>query len=161
MTQRASTYSHFGVVTGVLTSYLICSSLGALCYYLAAHPSTQRKLQAELDAHAPLELSDDSDMVINYQQVKGLPYLNACIKEIMRLHSTVGTGLPRVVPPGKAFTFGGETFKEGSVISVPSFTTNRASVWGPDAAEFRPERWLEDQASSFSKYYVPFSLGPR
>ncbi|KDN35429.1 hypothetical protein RSAG8_11567, partial [Rhizoctonia solani AG-8 WAC10335] len=53
------------------------------------------------------------------------------------------------------------TFKAGSVISVPSYTTNRSSVWGNDAEEFRPERWMDDHAGSFNKYFVPFSFGPR
>jgi benzoate 4-monooxygenase len=149
------------------------SSLGALCYYMATHPHAQRQLQAELDTHVPLEPAAEDDeyndsslpqanVVANFEQVKGLPYLNACIKEAMRLHTTVsGTGMQRVVPPGKTFTFAGETFKEGSIVSVPSFTTNRAGIWGSDATEFRPERWLEDSSGKLGKYHIPFSLGPR
>lgn len=148
------------------------NSLSALSYHLATHPEVQRKLQAELDLHIPIESSQEtedeadtllppSDGVVEYEKIKNLPYLNACVKEALRLHSTVGTGLPRVVPSGKTFSFGGETFKAGSIISVPSFTTNRSSVWGSDAEEFRPERWLEEGSGSFNKYFVPFSVGPR
>ncbi|KAJ1300380.1 hypothetical protein OPQ81_005199 [Rhizoctonia solani] len=148
------------------------NTLSSLCYHLAISPEIQRKLQAELDRHIPYLSSDESgnkgelivppyDAVAEYDDIKNLPYLNACVKEALRLHSTVGTGLPRVVPPGKTITVAGQTFKEGSVISVPSYTTNRLSVWGEDAAEFRPERWLEDNAGSFNKYFVPFSVGPR
>ncbi|KAG8705238.1 hypothetical protein FRC11_009212, partial [Ceratobasidium sp. 423] len=96
-----------------------------------------------------------------YEQIKNLPYLNACVKEALRIHSTIGTGLPRVVPTGRALAVAGQTFKAGSVISVPSYTTNRSSVWGSDASEFRPERWLDENAGSLNKYFVPFSLGPR
>lgn len=147
--------------------------MSALTYYLAKHPDVQHRLQVELDAHVPAQLSQEeteeqdglvlppADVVVDYEHVKSLPYLNACIKEALRLHSAFGLGLPRIVPPGKTFTFGGETFKAGSVVSVPSFTTNRASVWGTDAEEFRPERWLEDTSASLNKYYVPFSTGSR
>ncbi|CAE6430165.1 unnamed protein product [Rhizoctonia solani] len=140
------------------------NTLSGLCYNLAIHPECQQKLQKELDTHIPLALekSDDPlDIVARYEDIKHLPYLNACIKEIHRFQSVVGTGLPRVVPPGKTFTFRGETFKAGSVISVPSFTTNRSKIWGHDADEFRPERWLEDDAGALNKYLVPFSVGPR
>ncbi|KAH7337155.1 cytochrome P450 monooxygenase pc-bph [Rhizoctonia solani] len=138
------------------------NTLSGLCYNLAIHPQYQRKLQQELDAHIPLDKSDDpEDIVARYEDIKTLPYLNACIKEIHRFQSVVGTGLPRAVPPGKTFTFRGEIFKAGSVISVPSFTTNRSKIWGHDADEFRPERWLEDGAGAFSKYLVPFSVGAR
>ncbi|CAE6450924.1 unnamed protein product [Rhizoctonia solani] len=101
------------------------------------------------------------DAVVCYDDIKSLPYLNACVKEALRIHSTVGTGLPRVVAPGKTITVAGQTFKAGSVISVPSYTTNRSNVWGNDANEFRPGRWLQDNGGSFSRYFVPFSTGPR
>ncbi|KDN38481.1 hypothetical protein RSAG8_09466, partial [Rhizoctonia solani AG-8 WAC10335] len=67
----------------------------------------------------------------------------------------------RGVPPGKTLTIAGETFNEGSVISVPSYSTNRSSVWGPDPDTYRPERWLEDSSGSLNKYFVAFSTGPR
>ncbi|CAE6439543.1 unnamed protein product [Rhizoctonia solani] len=148
------------------------NTLGCLFYYLAIHPEIQRQLQAELDQNAPCDTSDEPDgkdgltippydVVVEYDNVKTLPYLDACIKEALRLQSTVGIGLPRVVPPGNTVTVAGQTFKPGSVISVPSYTTNRSSVWGNDPAEFRPERWLDGKSSSLNKYFVPFSLGPR
>ncbi|CAE6430429.1 unnamed protein product [Rhizoctonia solani] len=148
------------------------NTLSSLCYYLAIHPEIQRELQNELDRLIPFTSSKDNDeqtglvtpldnVVPEHEQIKNLPYLNACVKEALRIHSTIGTGLPRVIPPGKTLTVAGQTFKAGSVISVPSYTTNRSSVWGPDASEFRPERWLGENAGSLNKYFVPFSLGPR
>ncbi|CAE6439295.1 unnamed protein product [Rhizoctonia solani] len=148
------------------------NTLSSLCYHLAVHPEVQRQLQVELDQNVPYDSSDESndkegliappyDAVVHYDDIKNLPYLNACVKEALRIHSTVGTGLPRVVPPGKKITVAGHTFKAGSVISVPSYSTNRSRVWGNDAGEFRPERWLDDNAGSFNKYFVPFSAGPR
>ncbi|GAB1522341.1 hypothetical protein RhiTH_005455 [Rhizoctonia solani] len=127
------------------------NTLSAFYFYLAKHPHLQAKLQAELDEHIPLKYShqdtesgSEIDPVATYEPIKDLLYLNACMKETMRLHSALGLGLPRVVPPGKSFTVGGQTFKAGSIISVPTFVTNGESVWGHDADEFRPERWLED-----------------
>ncbi|CAE6412062.1 unnamed protein product [Rhizoctonia solani] len=150
------------------------NTLSSLCYHLAIHPEVQRRLQAELDQHVPFDSSDEPtgktkrDLIIppyesvaEYDDVKNLPYLNACVKEALRIHAPVATGLPRVVPPGKTVTLAGQTFKPGSVISVPSYSTNRSSVWGNDAEEFRPERWLDDESSSLNKYFVPFSVGPR
>ncbi|CAE6501004.1 unnamed protein product [Rhizoctonia solani] len=147
------------------------NTLSSLCYYLAIHPDMQRELQSELDKHVPVASSaseeqappmiPSSDVVPDYEHIKNLPYLNACVKEALRIHSTIGMGLPRVVPPGKTLTVAGQTFKAGSVISVPSYMTHRSSIWGADASEFRPERWLDENAGSFNKYFAPFSLGPR
>ncbi|CAE6503614.1 unnamed protein product [Rhizoctonia solani] len=143
------------------------NSLSALCYYVAANPQVKKKLQQELDSIHPSGEKAGSDqsqppyVLANFDEIKNLPYLNACVKESLRLYSTLGAGLPRVVPAGKTLTIAGETFKGGSVISVPSYSTNRSSVWGADPEVYRPERWLEDGSASLNKYYVPFSTGPR
>ncbi|KAH7345658.1 cytochrome P450 monooxygenase [Rhizoctonia solani] len=144
------------------------SSLSAMCFYLAKYPQIQKRLQAELDEHVPSEpscqdgeFSPTIDPVVTYESIKDLPYLNACLKETMRLHSTVGVGLPRVVPPGKSITVAGQIFTAGSIISVPTFVTNKASIWGQDSEVFRPERWIEDTTGTFGKYYSPFSFGAR
>ncbi|QRW25027.1 cytochrome P450 family protein [Rhizoctonia solani] len=122
---------------------------------LGNYPEVQRELQAELDLHVPYDSSEETsgkappnDAVVYYEMIKNLPYLDACIKEALRIHSTVGTGMPRTVHPGRRSTVAGQTFEAGSVISVPSYTTNRSSVWGNDASDFRPGRWLEDGAGS-------------
>ncbi|KAF8747354.1 Cytochrome P450 monooxygenase, partial [Rhizoctonia solani] len=145
------------------------NTLAALCYYITADSNIKKRLQEELDSIRSnagtdtntLEKGQSGYRIFDFEQVKNLPYLNACIKETLRLYSTVGTGLPRVVPAGRTFTVAGENFSEGSVISVPSYSTNRSSVWGADPDVYRPERWLEEGSGSLNKYYVPFSTGPR
>lgn len=47
---------------------------------------------------------------------------------------------------------------------APYIMHRRADIFGPDAEEFRPERWLEDGGRLFSTVgfgYVPFNGGPR
>jgi len=70
-------------------------------------------------------------------------------------------GLPRVVPEG-GLEVCGKFFKEGTVLSVPSYTIHRdPEVWGPDVEEFRPERWCEQDKAMIQKTFNPFSFGPR
>jgi benzoate 4-monooxygenase len=70
-----------------------------------------------------------------------LPYLDAVIKETMRIHSTSSLGLPRVVPPGGADVCG-RHFPGDTVLSVPAYTMHHSkAIWGSDADEFVPERW--------------------
>jgi hypothetical protein len=46
-------------------------------------------------------------------------------------------GLPRVVPPS-GLAVSGRYYKEGSILSVPSFTIHRApDVWGEDVEAYR------------------------
>ena len=54
-------------------------------------------------------------------------------------------------------------FKQGTVLSVPSYTIHRdVEVWGGDASVFRPERWFERaDDTSMQKAFNPFSYGSR
>lgn len=136
----------------------------AITYYLASSPSAQAKLHEELSsALGPLSGHIDSDLP-TYDQVKSLPYLNACINESLRLHSTSSMGLARIVPAG-GMEVAGRRFEEGCILSVPSYTIHRdASVWGQDVDAFRPERWLEGTEAEKERMNVafnPFSFGPR
>ncbi|KAG8680177.1 hypothetical protein FRC11_002848, partial [Ceratobasidium sp. 423] len=144
----------------------------AIAYYLAANPECQRKLQAELDSvlrpvisipppisQAGMPPLPPSDVAAKFADVKSLPYLQACINEGLRLHSTSGIGLPRVIPPGSSLEVCGETFNEGTILSVPSYSIHHSQeVWGDDSEEYKPERWL---GRDVGKEFNPFSFGPR
>ncbi|KAF8219328.1 hypothetical protein L208DRAFT_1095055, partial [Tricholoma matsutake] len=76
-----------------------------------------------------------------------LPYLNACINEAFCLHLTSALGLPRVVPAGRLSVLR-QSFKEGTVLSVPSYRVHQdKAVWGEDVEVFRPERWFEGEGA--------------
>ncbi|KAI9441682.1 cytochrome P450 monooxygenase pc-bph [Lactarius indigo] len=129
----------------------------AITYYLASNPEVQKKLQNELDE----ALRGEEDPVSPYDAVKNLPYLNAVIDEGLRLHSTSGIGLPRIVPEG-GIKIGDHFFEQGTVLSVPSYTIHRdVEVWGNDASVFRPERWFERDSDAMQRAFNPFSYGPR
>ncbi|KZT10043.1 cytochrome P450 [Laetiporus sulphureus 93-53] len=132
----------------------------AITHFLARDQYRQAKLQAELDSAFA---SIDGD-IAPYDVVKRLPYLDAVIDEGLRLHSTVGAGLPRIVPPG-GMTVLGQTFKEGTWISVPIYTVHRSeAVWGENAHQFCPERWIEPDSARKKQMmdaFAPFSIGPR
>ena len=143
-----------------LSSCTVRSTTCATTYHIARNPRVQAKLQAELDT----ALASVDSIVAPYEAVKDLPYLEAVINEGQRLHSTIGAGLPRVVPPGGADILG-RHFNEGTVVSVPSHHIHRdEAIWGPDAAVFRPERWIEatgERKKQMLEAFIPFSVGPR
>lgn len=137
--------------------HFICSSSCAITYYLAKHQRVQEKLQQELDE----ALAGEDDEVAPFERVKHLPYLEAVVNEALRIHSTAGVGLPRVVPAG-GLEVCGKFFPEGTVLSVPGYTLHRdKAVWGDDAEEFRPERWFGQDKAAMQKAFAPFSVGPR
>ncbi|KAG5642361.1 hypothetical protein DXG03_002958 [Asterophora parasitica] len=136
------------------------NSTCAIIYHLASNPSVQRKLHAELDE----QLGTEDELAATADQVKRLPYLEACINEGLRIHSTSALGLPRVVPEG-GLTILGQHFPEGTVVSVPSYTIHRdEGIWGEDVEAYRPERWEEggkEGDARRQKTFNPFSVGPR
>ena len=84
-------------------------SLSAALYYLYRHPDKLAKLRDEIDTMADNGLVSDP---ITFQQAQSMPYLQAVIKETLRVHPAVGTILPRKVPRG-GMTLGGTFFPEG------------------------------------------------
>ena len=133
----------------------------ALLYHVLHNPGVVAKLQAELDRALPDR--DDDDDVPAFEQVRDLAYVDAVIKETMRIHSTSSLGLPRVVPPGPGIDIAGHRFAQGHVVSVPAYTIHHdPAIWGADADAFRPERWAEGALTDRQRAaFIPFSYGPR
>ncbi|KAJ7315523.1 cytochrome P450 [Mycena albidolilacea] len=92
----------------------------------------------------------DDDPVATSEQVQNLPFLDACIKEGLRILSTIALGLPRVIP-------------ERAVVGVPIYTLHSdPDIWGNDPDVYRPERWFDvEKVTVMHKAFNPFSSGPR
>jgi benzoate 4-monooxygenase len=116
------------------------------------------KLFAELSSALP----SPPPSVPDFTSIQHLPYLRATINETLRVHCTSSLGLPRVVPPGPGVTILDHHFAAGTVLSVPSYTVHHdQSIWGEDADEFKPERWLGGLTERQKQAFIPFSTGPR
>ena len=80
-----------------------------------------------------------------------MPYLQAVMKEAMRMHPAVGISMPRYVPSGGA-EIGGRYYPEGTVVGVNAWVIHRdREVFGEDADVFRPERWLEGDSKEMAR----------
>lgn len=65
--------------------------------------------------------------------------------------------LPRIAPAG-GVEIGGLFFPEGTTLSVNPWVFHRnKEIWGHDADEFKPERWLVEDASKLERYWMPVS----
>lgn len=120
-------------------------------------PELMRKLQAELDSVVGKErMVEESDM-------HKLPYLNAIMKEELRLHPS----LPLLIPhyPTETCTVAGYTVPKGTKIFVNVWAIQRdPSVW-ENPSEFIPERFYQVDSkwdySGKDLNYFPFGSGRR
>lgn len=70
------------------------------------------------------------------------------IREALRFLPGVAMSLKRYVPSGGYTLPNGEFLPGGTTIGMSPYITNRnRAVFGEDADDFRPERWLRDEDS--------------
>jgi hypothetical protein len=112
-------------------------ALRSIFYHLCKYPRVYQTAVRELESTP--DLSDP----ITFDQGQRLTYIQACIKEGLRLQPAVGMLLERLVPKEGA-TLDGVFFPAGTIVGInPWVVALDKNVYGQDAEEFRPERWLE------------------
>lgn len=85
---------------------------------------------------------------VTFTEVSKMTYYHACMKEAMRLHPSCGQMLERVVPEGGA-TLSGAFLPQGTIVGVNPWVIGRdKAVYGENADDFVPERWLNNDAVS-------------
>ncbi|XP_006457615.1 hypothetical protein AGABI2DRAFT_79965 [Agaricus bisporus var. bisporus H97] len=134
------------------------SALARILQILSTNPDAQDKLRKEIrDAERNGQLT--------YDQLVSLPYLDAVCRETLRLFppaSFASTRIDAVVPLSKPII--GKDGKEISEIMIPKgtnimvsitgFNTN-PDVWGADALEWKPERWLSPLPQTLGEVRSP------
>ncbi|KAM7188881.1 Cytochrome P450 [Naviculisporaceae sp. PSN 640] len=136
--------------------------LNAALYELLAHPADFRRLKEELS-----QIQVGPDGIPSLSQVEGLPFLGAVIQEALRVHPGVLTRQMRVSPDEPIVykdtsSYGrGKTYvvPPGTVTSMSPHITHRNEDAFEDAAEFRPQRWIENP--KLARYFHGFARGAR
>ncbi|KAL2047240.1 hypothetical protein N7G274_001259 [Stereocaulon virgatum] len=136
-------------------------------YLLMRHPNIRERIRKELEttfagATNQLPLSFDS------AQPSTLPYTSAVFNEVLRLYPPVPIELKECTT---STTFpDGTWLPKGAVVIWATWAIGRSkNIWGEDADNFRPERWLVEGQNgelptmrSVSAYEFPvFNGGPR
>ena len=156
-------------------------TLSALLCYIIERPMLQKRIHREIDnvlKTRGLQLSSEGIWKMGKAQEE-LPLLEACVRESMRLHPVFGIPLPRVVGlggievdgvfvpagvsrdtfPGYNVTILISTSK--TVVGINQWAVAQSEeLYGLDAAEFNPERWLRMSKEDKNRIGWSFLLIP-
>ncbi|KAK7191536.1 hypothetical protein DPSP01_011053 [Paraphaeosphaeria sporulosa] len=133
------------------------SLLSNMFFHLALRPDIWAKLREEV---APLE-----GRLPTYEELRNMKYLKWCLNESLRTHPVV-PGNSRYAVKDTVLPIGGGAegkaplfVPKGTIVTYSPYTMHRRTdFYGPDAAEYKPERW-ENLRPGWE--YLPFNGGPR
>ncbi|KAJ5941769.1 cytochrome P450 monooxygenase [Penicillium verrucosum] len=132
-------------------------------YTLSNKPEIQTRLREEIRANLP-SIFVESPEQIDAVTIDNLPYLHAVCNEILRFHPSV-PNTNRVAL--KDTTLVGKPIPKGTtIVLAPEVINKLEGLWGPDAAEFNPDRFMgpgmANTGGATSNYaLLTFLHGPR
>lgn len=135
-------------------------------YALCRFPEVQTRLRREIFENFPSfahdQMSDDN--MGAKEMIDRLPYLLAVCNEVLRLYPPG----PRTIRMAtKDTTILGQHVPKGTAVIISPWAINVSTqLWGEDAAQFKPERWLAPgQATTGgargNHAFLSFLAGPR
>lgn len=133
-------------------------ALMVLCKY----PEIQRRLRDEIWAKTDAAAWDSTGTAtVADTQLADMPYLQAFCNEVLRVYPPI----PMTIREAAVDTsLAGHPIPKGTAVVVAIWGSNSSTaLWGPDAAQFRPERWLESPSGGCKSSYAlqTFLSGPR
>ena len=122
-------------------------------YLLSQHPEVEAKIVAELDAAGLLATpSRPEPRRLEWADLNKLVYLQAFIKEVLRMYPPVGVGQVRVSHTHDLRLAAGRlVVPRGTLIWVPHHAMHNARHNWNEPDSFRPERWLETPGCEYAQ----------
>ena len=144
LTRRQISWLVLNVAAGSDTT---ASTLRAAFYFISHNEAIKQKLVNELSNAC------DQDKSLDWKKCQSLSYLDAVVKETLRLSPAIGLLLERVVPPKGLSLPDGGFIPGGTIVGIsPCVINHNKEVFGPSAGEFLPERWLKNDDEQKSDY---------
>ncbi|EXJ68442.1 uncharacterized protein A1O5_08234 [Cladophialophora psammophila CBS 110553] len=141
------------------------SALSYTFYHILGHPAVYEALTEELRAAFPERNYLTDETPPTYADFGKLPYLQAVIKESLRLTPPATINLPRYVPEGGRVV-AGTFFPAKTIVGMSALPVHLdPETFGPDAHMFNPDRWIDGSGGispeEMQRYWMPFGHGSR
>ncbi|KAJ3861973.1 cytochrome P450 [Lentinula novae-zelandiae] len=139
------------------------SAMARILHLLSQHPEAQEKLRQEIIEAKHLKDGHD----FSYEDLSTLPYFDAVCRETLRLYTPVTTVTrsarrDTIIPLLKPIIgLDGTEIHEvaalnGTRVIVSIYNSNRnPDLWGEDANEWKPERWLSPLPKALVEAHIP------
>jgi cytochrome P450 len=116
----------------------VSSSMSWALVSLCQYPHIQQKLRDEVRNGLP---SPSKGVELNPRTINSLSYLHAVCNEVLRYHTPVP--LSRRTSVKETSILGHRVPKGTNILLVPAAVHFSKDIWGHDALEFNPERWMQ------------------
>lgn len=145
--QKTGTILSFLLAGQLTTSFSVCWTL----YLLGKEEKWQQRLLEELQ-----QWNEEDGL----EPLDCLPLLNNVVKESIRMYPPIFF-ISRVA--NQPVEISGYRLPAGVQVHIPVGAIHRnKDIWGPDADEFNPDRFLQDDVLAKSKiFWCAFLFGPR
>ncbi|VDB84013.1 unnamed protein product [Peniophora sp. CBMAI 1063] len=148
------------------------TALSRILHLLTLQPNVQDKLRQEIVRAQSASIGEGNIDGLAYDALMKLPFLDAVCRETLRLFA------PLPFRNRRSLRSHIVTLTDGTSVHIPAHTeilvnihslNTDESIWGPDAHEWKPERWLKPLPQSVSQTKIPgvwggamtFGAGPK
>ncbi|KAF4967126.1 hypothetical protein FSARC_5287 [Fusarium sarcochroum] len=116
-------------------------AIRSVLYFGLKHPQIWKRLTEEI-----LKADFRGQTPPPYQKVKELPYTDAVVREALRILPGVSMSMERYVPKGGFILPDGDFLPGGTIVGMNPYILGRnKEVYGNDADQFCPDRWLRNR----------------
>ncbi|CAG1960374.1 unnamed protein product [Fusarium graminearum] len=123
-------------------------TIRSVLYFSLKHPRVWKRLTEEI-------LRAGFQQVPAYKDVKALPYTDAVCREALRMLPGVVMTMERFVPKEGFVLPNGDFLPGGTIVGMnPYIVARNKSVYGDDADDFRPERWMRSEDETEEQYQI-------